>query len=237
MSLRVIQSMGTRHGLPIMLREFPLLKTMQAKKVPPRTRRQPRPVKPHPKPVLAAQPQLVEARRSAIHGTGVYATTLIKKGARIIEYLGERISHAEADRRYELKGDDDGHTFLFIASSRTVIDAGVDGNEARFINHHCNPNCETVIEKSRVFIEAIRDIEPGEELGYDYQLTWESTDDPQELALYECRCGAKRCRGTMLDREPLDQAKPAANERPNRGAKKSANTRGGKQGRKRRVAK
>ena len=150
---------------------------------------------------------LVEARRSSIHGTGVYATAFIKKGTRIIEYLGERISHAEADRRYELKGDDDGHTFLFIASTRTVIDAGVDGNEARFINHHCSPNCETVIENSRVFIEAIRNIEPGEELGYDYQLTWESTDDPQELALYECRCGAKRCRGTMLDTEPLDQAK------------------------------
>jgi len=150
---------------------------------------------------------LVAARRSSIHGTGVYATSFIKKGTRIIEYLGERISHAEADRRYVLKGDDDGHTFLFIASTRTVIDAGVDGNEARFINHHCNPNCETVIENSRVFIEATRNIEAGEELGYDYQLTWESTDDPQELALYECRCGAKRCRGTMLDREPLDKVK------------------------------
>ena len=128
----------------------------------------------------------------------------IKKGSRVIEYLGERISHAEADRRYEEKGDDDGHTFLFIASNRTVIDAGVDGNEARFINHSCDPNCETVIERSRVFIEAIRDIQPGEELGYDYQLTWESTDDPTELANYACRCGAKRCRGTMLDKHPTD---------------------------------
>lgn len=146
----------------------------------------------------------VETRDSGIHGRGVYAIRPIKKGARIIEYLGERISHAEADRRYERKGDDDGHTFLFIASRRTVIDAGVNGNEARFINHSCDPNCETVIENSRVFIEAIRRIKPGEELGYDYQLTWESTDDPVELALYACRCGAKKCRGTMLDREPTD---------------------------------
>jgi len=128
----------------------------------------------------------------------------IKKGSRIIEYLGERISHDEADRRYEEKGEDDGHTFLFIASNRTVIDAGVNGNEARFINHSCNPNCETVIERGRVFIEAVRDIKPGEELGYDYQLTWESTDDPAELANYTCRCGAKRCRGTMLDKHPVD---------------------------------
>ena len=149
----------------------------------------------------------MEARNSPIHGTGVYAVKPIKKGTRIIEYLGERISHGEADARYETKGEDDGHTFLFIASNRTVIDAGVNGNDARFINHHCNPNCETVIENSRVFIDAIRDIKPGEELGYDYQLTWESTDDPAELALYECRCGAKKCRGTMLDREPLDKKK------------------------------
>jgi uncharacterized protein len=154
-----------------------------------------------------ASSPLIEARHSSIHGTGVYAIAPIKKGTRIIEYLGERISHAEADSRYELKGDDDGHTFLFIASNRTVIDAGVNGNDARFINHSCAPNCETVIENSRVFIDAIRSIKPGEELGYDYQLTWESTDDPAELALYACRCGAKKCRGTMLDKEPSDKKK------------------------------
>jgi uncharacterized protein len=153
-------------------------------------------------------PPPVATRDSGIHGRGVYATRTIHKGTRIIEYLGERISHAEADRRYERKGEDDGHTFLFIASQRTVIDAGVHGNAARFINHSCAPNCETVIENGHVFIEAIRRIKPGEELGYDYQLTWESTDDPVELALYACRCGAKRCRGTMLDREPVDKKPP-----------------------------
>ena len=152
---------------------------------------------------LAASP-LIEARNSPIHGKGVYALAPIKKGTRIIEYLGDRISHAEADRRYENKGDD-GHTFLFIASNRTVIDAGIGGNDARFVNHHCDPNCETVIEGSRVFVDAIRNIKSGDELGYDYQLTWESTDDPKELALYACRCGARKCRGTMLDREPLDK--------------------------------
>jgi hypothetical protein len=150
---------------------------------------------------------LIEARNSAIHGTGVYAVAPIKKGARIIEYIGERISHAEADRRYERKGNDDGHTFLFIASNRTVIDATDGGNDARFINHSCNPNCETVIEQNRVFVEAIRSIKPGDELGYDYQLTWDSTDEPEDLALYSCRCGAPKCRGTMLDREPMDKKK------------------------------
>lgn len=173
--------------------------------------------------LLATSP-LVEARDSAIHGRGVYAIAPIKKGTRILEYLGERISHAEADARYEKKGDDDGHTFLFIASKRTVIDAGVNGNEARFINHSCNPNCETVIENSRVFIDAIRAIRPGEELGYDYQLTWESTDDPAELALYACRCGAKKCRGTMLDEEPIDQREAGRKK----GSKKKAGKKAGK---------
>jgi SET domain-containing protein len=148
-------------------------------------------------------------RRSKIHGNGVYAARDITKGTRIVEYLGERISHAQADARYEEKGQDDGHTFLFVVSSKVVIDAGVDGNDARFINHSCDPNCETVIEGGRVFIEAVRDIRKGEELGYEYGLTWESTDDPDELANYACRCGAAKCRGSMLDPVPLDKKRKA----------------------------
>jgi SET domain-containing protein len=150
---------------------------------------------------------LIEVRRSSIHGRGVYALRKIRKGTRIIEYVGEHISQDEADRRFELKGDDDGHTFLFIIDKRTVIDGGTDSNEARYINHHCDPNCETVIEDRRVFVEAVRTIQPGEELGYDYQLTWESTDDPQDLALYACRCDAAQCRKTMLYKDPIDKKK------------------------------
>jgi uncharacterized protein len=167
---------------------------------------------------------LIEVRNSPIHGRGVYAKTRIVKGGRIIEYLGDRVSHAEADRRYELKDNDDGHTFLFIVDNRTVIDAGVGGNEARFINHGCNPNCETVTEDRRIFIEATRTIKPGEELCYDYQLVWESTDDPEDLKLYNCRCGAKNCRGTMLDPVPLDKAKQAAKSRKTKKAKKTKKT-------------
>jgi|HigsolmetaAR203D_1030402.scaffolds.fasta_scaffold00209_24 SET domain-containing protein len=176
---------------------------------------------------------LIETRHSPIHGTGVYAVAPIKKGTRILEYLGERISHAEADRRYALKDEDDGHTFLFIASNRTVIDAGVNGNDARFINHRCDPNCETVIEGGRVFIDAIRDIKPGEELGYDYQLTWESTDDPADLALYACRCGAKNCRGTMLDKEPIDKQKAKSKKKKTKKSKSKQPTKKTKQAAKR----
>ncbi len=165
---------------------------------------------------------MLEVRRSRIHGSGVYATRMIRKGTRVVEYLGDRISHEEADARYDEKGQDDGHTFLFVVSDKVVIDAGVDGNEARFINHACDPNCETVIEGGRVFIEALRTIRPGEELGYEYGLTWESTDDPAELANYACRCGAKQCRGTMLDRVPLDE------KRRRSAARKKARARAGR---------
>jgi len=141
---------------------------------------------------------LLEVRDSPLHGLGVFAARRIRKGTRIVEYLGERVSHAEADRRYEYKDAGDAHTFLFIVDARTVIDAGVGGNEARFVNHSCDPNCESVIEGRRVFIEAVRDIEPGEELTYDYQIQREADDPPDVDAIFACRCGSGRCRGSML---------------------------------------
>jgi SET domain-containing protein len=116
--------------------------------------------------------------------------------------VGERVSHEEADRRYEDRPADDNHTFLFIVDRRTVIDAGVDGNEARFINHSCDPNCETVIENRRVFIEAIRTIQPGEELSYDYQIQREPGDPKDIDKVFACRCGRPNCRGTMLSDPP-----------------------------------
>jgi SET domain-containing protein len=143
-------------------------------------------------------PPAVEVRDSPLHGFGVFATRRIKKGTRVLEYLGERISHLEADRRYDDKDENDNHTFLFIVDERTVIDAGVNGNDARFVNHACEPNCESVIENRRVFIEAIADIEPGEELTYDYQIQREADDPPDVDVIFACRCGAKSCRGTML---------------------------------------
>jgi uncharacterized protein len=143
-------------------------------------------------------PDAFSVRRSRVHGYGVFALRAIAKGARIVEYLGERISHAEADRRYEDHEAGDNHTFLFSVDRGLVIDAGVDGNEARFINHSCQPNCESVIEHRRVFIEAIREIAPGEELSYDYQIGRERGDPPNVDEIYACRCGSRQCRGTML---------------------------------------
>jgi len=170
---------------------------------------------------------LIEVRRSNVHGLGVFATQRIAKGTRIIEYVGERVSHPEADRRYEEKDANDSHTFLFIVDSRTVIDAGVDGNDARFFNHSCDPNCESTVEKRRVYIEAIRDIESGAELTYDYQIQRED-DDPDNIdEVFACRCGFAQCRGTMLwptERKPKRaKAKKKARAKPRVEAKKKSN--------------
>src|SRR5215475_8815662 len=152
----------------------------------------------------------LEVRNSQVHGRGVFATRRIAKGERIIEYLGERVSHDEADRRYESKDENDSHTFLFIVDSKTVIDAGVDGNDARFFNHSCDPNCESVIENKRVYIEAIREVPPGVELTYDYQIQREAEDPPDIDEIFACRCGAAHCRGTMLwpTERPARKTKP-----------------------------
>ena len=135
---------------------------------------------------------------------GGFATRPIRRGTRIVEYTGERISHAEADRRYDDDKSPHAHVLLFTVNNRVVIDAGVGGNEARFINHSCDPNCDPVIERGHVYIEAIRNIAPGEELTYDYNLTREDEDEESEKR-FACRCGARNCRGTQL--EPLPRAR------------------------------
>jgi uncharacterized protein len=180
------------------------------------------------------QPAPLLVRDSPVHGRGVFATRRIEKGERIIEYLGERVSHDEADRRYELKDENDSHTFLFIVDSKTVIDAGTDGNDARFFNHSCDPNCESVVEKRRVFIEALRAIEPGEEMTYDYQI-YRDHDDPENIdEIFACRCGFANCRGTMLwppEPKKKKRSKSAAKKKQGAAGKKSAAGGGKKTGR------
>jgi hypothetical protein len=149
-------------------------------------------------PPIVSSP-LIEVRNSPVHGSGVFAVANIPKGARIVEYLGERLSHEAADARYEDHDENDNHTFLFIVDKNTVIDAGVSGNAARFINHHCEGNCTSVIENRRVFIDATRAIAPGEELGYDYEIGRDKDDPPNVDEIYACRCGSPKCRGSMLE--------------------------------------
>ncbi len=128
-------------------------------------------------------------------------------GTRIIEYTGERITQDEADQRYDDEQMARHHTFLFAIDDDTVIDAGVKGNAAKFINHSCEPNCEALDYGGRIFIEAVRDIAPGEELFYDYAYDLDEPLTPALKRMYPCRCGAESCRGTILAPKPEKRKK------------------------------
>lgn len=137
---------------------------------------------------------------SPVHGKGVFAARDIPAGTRILEYQGERIDQDEADRRHPVNPDDPFHTFFFALSSGIVIDGGVDGNDSRWINHACAPNCETQEGRhgKRIYIVALRDIRAGEELNYDYGLVIDGRQTRKLKEQYRCLCGAPECRGTML---------------------------------------
>jgi hypothetical protein len=156
---------------------------------------------------------LFEVRHSRVHGHGVFALRRIRKGTNIIEYVGERMSPELADARYASKVPSDGHTFLFTVDSKTVIDAGIDGNEARFVNHGCDPNCQTVQIGKQIFIEALRTIRPGEELAYDYRIKRDAEDPADIDIVFRCLCGAKNCRGTMLEGPVKKRAQPPKRSR------------------------
>jgi SET domain-containing protein len=164
---------------------------------------------------------LFEVRHSRVHGYGVFALRRIRQGTNIIEYLGERVSHELADTRYASKDPKDGHTFLFTVDSKTVIDAGVNGNEARFVNHGCDPNCQTVQIGKRIFIEAIRTLRPGEELAYDYRIARDADDPPDVDVVFRCLCGAQNCRGSMLEARSKKGLKKSPKKSPKKSAKKS----------------
>lgn len=140
----------------------------------------------------------IQMRRSGVHGKGVFALVPFDTDDLVIEYTGEVISWKEALRRHPHDPSDPNHTFYFHIDDKTVIDGAVHGNVARWINHGCDPNCETEVVDGRVFIKALRPIVPGEELFYDYRLMIEERYTPKLKKEFECRCGAETCRGTML---------------------------------------
>jgi hypothetical protein len=154
-------------------------------------------------------------RPSAIHATGCFTTTPIRKGARVAEYTGPRITKEEADARYE----NSPVTYLFGLGDGSIV---IDGEgPAKFINHSCNPNCESSEVRGRVWIKALRKISAGEELTYDYCLY----DGGEDEAI--CNCGAERCRGTMYSKEEIRRRK-AAERAASEGMKIPAKKKGAK---------
>jgi SET domain-containing protein len=137
-----------------------------------------------------------EVRESPIAGRGLFAKRPIHKGARIIEYKGERVGVLELLER----DADVPSSYIMHLSDTIVIDGALNGNDARFINHGCEPNCEAYTFDEKVFMYAIRDIEQDEELTFDYKLQTAGSAVPlaERRDIYTCRCGAATCRGTML---------------------------------------
>lgn len=149
----------------------------------------------------------IQTRRSGVHGKGVFALADLAEGETIIEYVGEVISWREALRRHPHDPTDPNHTFYFHIDEKHVIDAKHGGNSSRWINHACKPNCEADEDAGRVFIKALRNIEAGEELFYDYGLIIDAVHTKKLLAEYPCWCGAKKCRGTLLAPKDKDDKK------------------------------
>lgn len=139
-----------------------------------------------------------ELRNSTIHGRGLYASKAIPAGTKIIEYLGERITKAESERREELRlekaqrGDGDGCVYIFELNKRHDLDGSMAWNTARLINHSCEGNCESSKVRGRIWIKAMRDITEGEELTFDYGFGVESWRS------HPCRCGTAKCVGYIV---------------------------------------
>jgi hypothetical protein len=168
-----------------------------------------------------------EIRKSKIQGRGAFATRRIRAGTRIVEYTGEVISQGEANRRYDDDTMGRHHTFLFALDDDRVIDGAVGGNDSRYINHSCAPNTQAVNDNGRIFVEALRTIEPDEELLYDYAYArTPENDNPESEALYACRCGAPTCRGSILEPARKTASRGGAAARKKSAAKKAASKKG-----------
>ncbi len=138
--------------------------------------------------------------RSGVHGRGVFARRVIPAGTRVVQYLGEKITKAEAVRREEqrlqrLAKGGDGSVFIFELNRTHDLDGRIRANPARWINHSCAPNCESQQIRGRIWIVALRDIAAGEELNFDYGYSY------AEWQHHPCRCGAARCVGYIVRRD------------------------------------
>lgn len=150
---------------------------------------------------MTGRARAFEIRRSPIQGLGAFATGPIAAGTRLIEYAGERLTPEQAEARYPDVDGERHHSYLFAIDDDVVIDAAVDGNDARFINHSCRPNCDAVVEDGRIWIDTLLDIEPGEELAYDYAYALKERHTPAAKRRYPCNCGSPNCRRTILTKK------------------------------------
>ena len=153
-------------------------------------------------PAAKPRPNLVR-KRSRVHGFGVFTAEPISKNTRVIDYAGELVRNSRSEAR-EDRYLADGCIWVFRVNRTWSRDAAVGGNIARFINHSCTPNCWFEVVDKTIWIRAARQIRRGEELTYDYGLVYEGRLSNRARKAFACRCGARRCRGTMLAKRVTD---------------------------------
>ena len=150
-----------------------------------------------------------KVKKSKIHGTGVFATHDISKNTKIIQYIGEKVSKVEGDRRSAerikkyLNKKNEGSVYIFELNKRYDIDGSPLYNKARYINHSCNPNCEVDINKNEIWISSIKSIKKGEEFNYDYGYPFDKEDYDDHI----CKCGSKKCIGYIISQDDWSKYK------------------------------
>ena len=148
-------------------------------------------------------------KNSKIHGTGVFSTKKIKKGTRIIQYIGEKITRSEGDKRSEkrlnkyLNSEKDGSVYIFQLNAKYDIDGSPLYNKARYINHSCKPNCEVDIKSGEIWISSIKNIKKGTELTYDYGFDF----DEDDFMDHKCKCNSKNCIGFVISSDDWSKYK------------------------------
>ena len=144
-----------------------------------------------------------KVKKSKVHGSGVFAKENIKSGQKIIEYIGEKITKKEGDKRSAdrikkyLSKLDEGSVYIFELNKKFDIDGSPLYNSARYINHSCEPNCEVDIIKNEIWISSIKSIKKGEELNYDYGYPFDKDDFSDHI----CRCGSANCIGYIISQD------------------------------------
>ncbi len=139
-------------------------------------------------------------KKSKVHGTGVFASENIKKGTRIIEYIGDKVSKKEGDLRSEkrikryLNSKVTGSVYIFELNKRYDIDGSPRYNKARYINHSCSPNCEVEITNGHIWIKSIKRILKNQELTYDYGYDF----DEEDYKDHKCNCKSSNCIGFII---------------------------------------
>ena len=155
-----------------------------------------------------------KVKTSKIHGTGVFALQNIEKGRRIIEYIGQKITKREGDKRSErrikkyLNSKETGSVYIFELNSKYDIDGSYLYNKARYINHSCDPNCEVDIIDGEIWISSIKNIKKGVELSYDYGYEFDKDDYKDHI----CKCGSKNCIGYIISSDHWQKFKKHINK-------------------------